>query len=90
MNPASGCLPLVVQIVFFIALYQAFIAGLNFSSECRDLYSFVSCPSGINVKFFGLLDLAKPNVVLAIFAAAGQFVQTKMMMAKTSDSAEKG
>ena len=30
VNPASGCLPLVIQIVFFIALYRAFIAGLNF------------------------------------------------------------
>jgi len=83
VNPASGCLPLVVQIVFFIALYRAFIAGLNFDSGCRDLYGFVSCPSQINVNFFGLLNLSKPNVVLAIIAAAGQFVQTKMMMGKT-------
>jgi len=82
VNPASGCLPLVIQIVFFIALYRAFIAGINFNSGCNDLYSFVSCPSQINVKFFGFLDLARPNVVLAVIAAAGQFVQTKMMMGK--------
>jgi YidC/Oxa1 family membrane protein insertase len=92
VNPASGCLPLIVQIVFFIALYRAFIAGINFDSACKDLYSFVSCPSAINVKFFGLLDLAKPNFVLAALAAAGQFVQTKMMMAKnpTPAPAQKG
>ena len=82
VNPASGCLPLVVQIVFFIALYRAFIAGINFNSGCSDFYSFVACPSGINVNFFGVLNLAKPNVVLAVIAAAGQFVQTKMMMTK--------
>lgn len=82
VNPASGCLPLVVQIVFFIALYQAFIAGINFNSACGDLYSFVACPSSISVNFFGMLNLAKPNVVLAVIAAAGQFVQTKMMMTK--------
>jgi YidC/Oxa1 family membrane protein insertase len=90
VNPASGCLPLVVQIVFFIALYRAFIAGLNFNTGCSELYSFVSCPASINAKFFGLLDLAKPNMVLAAIAAAGQFVQTKMMMAKTPVSSKKG
>ncbi|OGI25069.1 MAG: hypothetical protein A3J76_02440 [Candidatus Moranbacteria bacterium RBG_13_45_13] len=90
VNPASGCLPLVIQIVFFIALYQAFIAGLNFDSGCKDLYSFVTCPPSLNVKFFGFLDLAKPNIILAIIAAAGQFVQTKMMMTKNSAPAKKG
>jgi YidC/Oxa1 family membrane protein insertase len=89
VNPASGCLPLVIQIVFFIALYRAFIAGLNFNSGCSDLYGFVACPENINVKFFGLLDLAKPNVVLAVIAAAGQFVQTKMMMTKTPIASKK-
>lgn len=89
VNPASGCLPLVVQIVFFIALYRAFIAGLNFNSGCDDLYKFISCPSAINVNFFGLLDLAKPNFVLAGIAAASQFVQTKMMMTKNPASTKK-
>lgn len=89
VNPASGCFPLVIQIVFFIALYRAFIAGLNFDSGCSDLYNFVACPPGINVKFFGLLDLAKPNVVLAVIAAIGQFVQTKMMMTKTPVASKK-
>ncbi|HBB37327.1 MAG: Membrane protein insertase, YidC/Oxa1 family [Candidatus Moranbacteria bacterium GW2011_GWC1_45_18] len=90
VNPASGCLPLVVQIVFFIALYQAFIAGINFNSACSDLYKSVACPDSINVNFFGILDLAKPNIVLAIIAAAGQFIQTKMMMTKNPVPAKKG
>src|SRR4030042_3028808 len=89
VNQASGCLPLVIQIVFFIALYRAFIAGINFSSGCQDLYSFVACPSAISVKFFGLLDLSKPNVVLAVLAAAGQFVQTKMIIIKTPPTPKK-
>ena len=89
VNPASGCLPLVVQIVFFIALYRAFIAGINFNSGCSGLYDFVACPASINVNFFGMLNLAKPNVVLAIIAAAGQFVQTKMMMTKNTAPVKK-
>jgi YidC/Oxa1 family membrane protein insertase len=89
VNPASGCLPLVIQIVFFIALYRAFIAGLNFSSGCHDLYSFVGCPDQIHSNFFGLLDLTKPSIVLAVIAAAGQFIQTKMMVPAASVSGKK-
>ncbi len=79
VNPASGCLPLVIQIIFIIALYRALAAGINFS-ECKDLYSFVSCPSSIGTIFLGILDLAKPNIILAVLTAAAQFFQTKMMM----------
>jgi YidC/Oxa1 family membrane protein insertase len=89
VNPASGCLPLVIQIVFFIALYRAFIAGLNFDSGCPDLYSFVQCPAGIKTTFFGILELAKPSIPLAVVAAAGQFFQTKMIMPKTNVSEKK-
>ena len=89
VNPASGCLPLIVQIVFFIALYRAFIAGINFNTTCSDLYSFISCPSSINVSFFRIIDLAKPNTILAIIAAVGQFVQTKMIMTKSAVPAKK-
>jgi YidC/Oxa1 family membrane protein insertase len=79
VNPASGCLPMVVQIIFIIALYRALVAGINFS-ECKDLYSFVACPTKIGTSFLGILDLAKPNIILAAFTAAAQFFQTKMMM----------
>jgi len=91
VNPASGCLPLVVQIIFIIALYRALDAGLKFS-ECKDLYTFVSCPATIKTGFLGILDLAKPSIVLAVLTAAAQFIQTKMMMGtiKTAPSSGKG
>lgn len=79
VNPASGCLPLVIQIVFIIALYQALVAGINFAG-CKDLYSFVACPANIGTGFLGILDLAKPSIILAALTAAAQFIQTKMMM----------
>jgi len=91
VNPASGCLPLVVQIIFIIALYQALVAGINFS-ECKDLYTFVTCPTMIKTSFLGILDLAKPSIVLAVLTAAAQYIQTKMMMGsmKTAPSSGKG
>jgi YidC/Oxa1 family membrane protein insertase len=89
INPASGCLPLIVQIVFIIALYRALVAGINFS-ECKDLYSFVACPSAIKTGFLGILDLAKPSLVLAVLTAAAQYFQTKMMMPGASGQTTDG
>jgi len=89
VNPASGCLPLVVQIIFIIALYRALDAGLKFS-ECKDLYTFVSCPATIKTGFLGILDLAKPSIVLAVLTAAAQFVQTKMMMGTVKSAPASG
>lgn len=89
INPASGCLPLVVQIVFIIALYQALVAGINFS-ECKDIYSFIACPSAIKTGFLGILDLAKPSLALAVLTAAAQYFQTKMMMPAASSQASGG
>ncbi len=90
VNPAAGCLPLIIQLIFFIALYRAFMAGIDFSSECKDIYSFVKCPNHLNVISFGFLDLAKPSIALAVIAAAAQFIQTKMMTVKTAGSPKKG
>lgn len=84
VNPFSGCLPIIVQIIFLIAIYRVIInisaAGLVVNSE--DLYSFVKNPGEINKSFLGIVDLLKPSVPIAALAAAAQFWQTKMMMAK--------
>jgi len=66
------------------------MAGLNSSSECKDLYSFIQCPGALKTTFLGIMDLAKPSLALAAIAAAGQFVQTKMMMGKNTPPAKKG
>lgn len=82
INPFSGCLPLIFQLVFLIAFYRILInisaAGLVVNAE--ELYSFVSNPGAINHLFIGIVDLSKPNIVLAFLAAIGQYWQTKMMM----------
>lgn len=80
INPFSSCLPLLVQLPFFIAVYRVFRDGLN--SHLDLVYSFVSKPEIINTMFLGFLDLSKPNVYLAVLAGLAQFWQAKMMMAK--------
>lgn len=82
VNPFSSCLPLLLQLPFFIAVYRVFRDGL---SQHLDLvYTFVYRPEFINSVFLGFLDLSKPNVYLAILAGLAQFWQAKMMMAKNN------
>ncbi|MFH1047439.1 MAG: YidC/Oxa1 family membrane protein insertase [Patescibacteria group bacterium] len=80
VNPLSSCLPLLIQIPVFIALYRSLMHGLS-SSGFETLYSFVANPGTIQPMMFGLIDLANPNYVLAAIAAVAQYFQAKMMVA---------
>ena len=86
-NPFSGCLPLVVQLVFLIAIYRILlsISASGLSIKAEDLYFFVSDPGKINHLFLGIIDMAKPSPVLAVLAAGAQYWQTKLMMAKNKE-----
>ena len=81
-NPFSGCLPLIIQLIFLIAIYRILInisdAGLV--ANPAELYSFVKDPGSINQFFISLVDLTKPSVVIAALAAIAQFFQTKMLL----------
>lgn len=88
VNPFSGCLPVIIQLIFLIAIYRVIInisdAALVVSTN--DLYSFVKAPGEIDKMFLGIVDLLKPSIPIAILAAAAQFWQTKLMMANKKDS----
>ncbi|MFA5092153.1 MAG: YidC/Oxa1 family membrane protein insertase [Candidatus Paceibacterota bacterium] len=81
VNPMSSCLPLLIQLPVFIALYKSLAQGLQ-SSGFDSLYSFVANPGTINASLFGIIDLAGVNIYLAVLAAATQFVQAKMMVTR--------
>ncbi|OGZ41277.1 MAG: hypothetical protein A3B04_03725 [Candidatus Portnoybacteria bacterium RIFCSPLOWO2_02_FULL_39_11] len=80
IHPASGCLPILIQLPILIALYQVFWNGLN-PDSLTALYSFVAHPAQVNPMFFGLISLAKSNYALAILAGIFTFWQSKMMVA---------
>lgn len=81
-NPFSGCLPLIIQLVFFIAIYRVLIniSDNGLAADASQLYSFVSDPGKINQFFIHLVDLTKPSIVIAALAAIAQYFQTKMIM----------
>lgn len=90
VNPFSGCFPIIIQLIFLIAIYRVIInisdAGLVIDG--KDLYSFVQNPGQINKTFIGLVDLLKPSIPIAILAAAAQFWQTKLMINKSKKNKE--
>ena len=95
-NPFSGCLPLVFQLIFLIAIYRVLfnISGAGLKVSQGVLYPFVSNPGQINQYFLGIIDLSKtldlknlalgnvPHLILIFLAAAAQYYQTKMLMGK--------
>jgi len=78
INPASGCLPLLIQLPVLFALYRVFWNGLK-PESLNSLYSFISRPDLINPWFLSLIDLSKSNWLMAFLAGALTFVQSKMM-----------
>jgi YidC/Oxa1 family membrane protein insertase len=81
VNPLGSCLPILVQLPIFIALYWVLQAGLA-SNHFELLYPFVKNPGHINTMTLWLIDLSKASVVLAALAGLAQFWQAKMMMTK--------
>lgn len=81
VNPLGSCLPILLQLPIFIAIYWVLLAGLN-GQGLDILYRFVPKPNAINTITLGLIDLSKPNFVLALLAGLSQFWQAKMMQSK--------
>lgn len=79
VNPFSSCLPLIVQLVVILALYQVFIKGLN-GEAISDLYGFIPNPGKLNYIFLHFLDLSQPSIYLAVITGIVQFVQSKMAL----------
>ena len=79
VNPAASCLPLLIQLPVFIALYHALQSGLA-SQGLSQLYSFVPNPGTVDPTLLGFVNLSAPNYVLAVIAGAIQFWQTRQIM----------
>lgn len=87
VNPAAGCLPLLIQMPIMFALYGAISgAASNENSDFAKPWLWLdalSKPDVVNV--FGV---ALP-FILPILAAATQFVQQQMMTQPTDDPAQR-
>jgi len=102
-NPLSGCLPLIAQLIFLIAIYRVLfnISNDHLLVDGSNLYSFVANPGQINSMFLGLVNLSASfswsgfnlgsvfHLLIIILAALSQFYQSKMLMNKSSNNDKK-
>lgn len=81
-NPLGGCLPLIVQLIFLLAIYNIFlnISKEGFQVDTSTLYPFLQNPGQIHTLFLSFLDLSKSNIWLAGITAGFQYWQMKMLM----------
>lgn len=77
INPAAGCLPLIIQLPILIALYRVFLSGIG-PTTAHYLYSFVHLPVNLSSMFLGI-NLTTPNLWLALLAGGAQFFQMRTM-----------
>lgn len=97
VNPAGGCLPALVQIPVFIALYQAIINILPSAGGSLDkinsllYFSQFKIPSSLDPNFFGLNLVIKPSqfsshgyllLLVPIVTALLTFIQSRMTLSK--------
>ena len=82
INPFSSILPLFIQLPIIIGLYWVFFKGGLPEINMDILYSFVSTPIEINMKFLGLIDMSGKSIILALLAGVTQFFQAKFSIPK--------
>ena len=99
VNPAAGCLPLLIQMPVLIALYTVFYQVLNngnLTKVMTDINKIVYLPAfkitNLDLNFFGINLAVKPSqfqthgyllLLVPVITAALQWWQTKLMMAAT-------
>lgn len=88
VNPFASCLPLILQMVVFLTLFQVLRAGIQ-TVDPTKLYSFVADPGMMNHMFLGL-NLAEVSIPLAILAAGFQYLQARQMIQQRPPKAVQG
>lgn len=91
-SPFAPIVPILFQLPIFFALYIVFRDSVHPDKIASLTYSFVEqIPAVMNVinnnatfsaTLFGVIDLTKPNIVLAVLAGAVQWYQSKMLQPK--------
>ncbi len=98
ISPFASLTPILIQMPLLIAFYYALRHAVHAQEIATMIYApvanmpavkeIIANPAAFKPMLLGIVDLAKPNVVIAVLAAVAQFVQTKQIMPKKSG--EKG
>lgn len=74
IKPFASLLTIIIQIPILIALFFVFQNEALSQINVELLYSFVAVPAVVSTTFLGVFSIVGSNLVLAIIAAATQFV----------------
>jgi YidC/Oxa1 family membrane protein insertase len=88
VNPFASCLPTIIQLFVFIALYQALAAGIH-TVDSAVLYTFVQDPGTMSPYFLGI-DLSAISIPLGIIAGAAQYAQSRQMITRRPPKVAQG
>lgn len=86
INPFASFLTLLIQLPILIALYWVFMGEELPSIDVAALYSFISIPTQISTLFAGIFTVTGKSVVLALLAAATQFIAAYFSIPHTPKS----
>lgn len=104
VNPAAGCLPLLIQMPFIFALYHVLINAVNITAESLSsinnvlYFDFIRLTSVWDTSFFGVslgmspIDAFSANPAIAILpflTGVSQYLLSKMMMPDQALETEK-
>lgn len=87
VNPLGGCLPLLIQMPFLIALYSALISKAFTDKVGHQGFLFVQDLT--RVGFTGPTGLYWDNVLLVVLFGVTTFITQKMMMTDPNDPMQK-
>ncbi|SRR6266481_227075 len=79
LNPFASVFALFIQLPVIIALYYVF-RHEAVAFDPTVLYSFVHAPAAISANFLGFFALTTHNSILAVIAAATQYLQARYAM----------
>lgn len=90
VNPAAGCLPIIVQLIISLGVFSVMRSGLDPEKigEINDrLYPFLHKIDSFNTEY-GWLNLTEPDpyFILPILVSGLQYLQTKLMLSRTPAS----
>jgi YidC/Oxa1 family membrane protein insertase len=72
VNPFASLLGFIIQLPVIIALYFVCSRGLQY--DASSLYSFITFPDTLHTYAFGLFDVTKRNIIIAILAGISSYV----------------
>ncbi len=99
VSPFAALIPLIIQLPLLFALFIVLrdflkageVAKLAYPmlKNLPDVKDVIAHASHLKTTFLGIMNLAKPNVVLALSAGAAQYYQTRQLMPKDKAAAKK-